>query len=249
MSQTTALIEQLKKCLRESNTTYADVARHLDLSEATIKRMFGQKNLSLDRLEAICQLIDMEISDVVGAMQQTRVLLSELDEQQEQEIVDSTELLLMLVCLVNHWTVDEFISVYKFEQTECVQLLARLDRLKIIELLPNNRVRLLLTPTFKWRDNGPIQRFFQQRVEAEFFKSRFALPTERLISVNGMMTESSNLKLQQRMQNLARDFTDSCDADADLPLDSRKGTTLVVAIRSWEYSSFAKYKRIKPKPQ
>lgn len=248
MSQTAALLDQLKKCLREANTTYADVARHLGLSEASIKRMFAQKNLSLDRLEAICSLIQLEISDLVGATTQSRVLLSQLNEQQEQEIVDSTELLLILVCLVNHWTIDDFMTIYDFKENECIKLLAKLDRLKIIELLPGNRVRLLLTPTFKWRDNGPIQRFFQQRVEAEFFKSRFALPTERLISVNGMMAESSNLKLQQRMQHLARDFTDSCDSDAQLPLNSRMGTTLVVAIRSWEYSSFAKYKRVKPKP-
>lgn len=248
MAQTAALVEQLKKSLRQTGKTYADVASHLDVSEATVKRMFSQKNLSLERLDAICGLMQLEITDLVKIMAETRSLLTELDIEQEQEIIESTELLLLLVCLVNHWTLEEFRSVYDFEETACVKLLAKLDRLKIIELLPNNRVRLLLSPTFKWRNNGPIQRFFQQRVEAEFFQSRFSQPTERLISVNGMMTDVSNHKLQQQMQNLAREFTDTCDEDAELPLETRLGTTMVVAIRSWEYSSFSKFKRKKPAP-
>jgi len=246
MAQTAALVDQLKKSLRQAGKTYADVATHLDVSEATVKRMFARKNLSLDRLDAICQLMQLEITDLVKLMAETRSLLMELEVEQEQEIIESTELLLLLVCLVNRWTVEEFLSVYNIKETTCVKLLAKLDRLKIIELLPNNRVRMLLAPAFKWRNNGPIQRFFQQHVEAEFFKSRFAQPTESLIAVNGMMTEASNRKLQQRMQNLTREFTDACDEDADLPLDTRIGTTMVVAIRSWEYPPFSKYKRKKP---
>ena len=243
MAQTGALIDQLKKSLRLANKTYADVGEHIGLSEASVKRMFAQKNISLERLDLMCELMEIEISDLVKSMEQSRTLLSELSDEQEREIVANAELLLVIICLANHWTMDEITKTYTISDTDCIQLFAKLDRLKVIDLLPENRIRLLLAPNFKWRNNGPIQRFFQESVEAEFFKSRFAQPTERLICVNGMISDSSNLALQTRMQRLATEFTDTCNSDAELPLDQRRGNTLVLAIRRWEYSSFDQLRR------
>lgn len=243
MAQTAALVDALKNALRSSQKTYADVAAHLRLSEASVKRMFAQRHFSLQRLDAICALLELEISDLVALMDESRTSLTELSELQEQEIVDSVELLLVLISLINRWTVADILNEYDLKETDVIKLLAKLDRLKIIDLLPNNRVRMRLAPTFKWRENGPIQRFFQQRVEKEFFKSRFSKPTERLICINGLMTDQSNASLQKRMQRLANDFHDCAQDDSNLPRSATYGTTMVLAIRRWEYSAFEKLKR------
>lgn len=238
MAQTPALFNALKKCLRTAGYTYADVGKQLELSEATVKRMFAQRNISLHRLDGICELLGMEFADLVRTMDEAESTLSELTEQQETEIVNSTELLLILVCLVNYWTVDEIRAHYDLDEHACINHLAKLDRLKIIDLLPMNRVRLRLAHNFKWRDNGPIQRFFLATVEQEFFKSRFTADTEKLICINGTLSDTSNATLQTRMQRLASDFTELCKDERQLPLSQRFGTTMVVAIRRWEYSKF-----------
>ena len=61
MTQTSALIDTLKKSLKTHQLTYALVAEKLNMSEANIKRMFASKRFSLDRLEEICQLMQMEL--------------------------------------------------------------------------------------------------------------------------------------------------------------------------------------------
>ena len=54
MAQSVALMDALKRELRARRITYARVAQHLDLSEATVKRLFAQNELSLQRIDATC---------------------------------------------------------------------------------------------------------------------------------------------------------------------------------------------------
>jgi len=74
MAQTSQLIDTLKKLLKRQGKTYADVAERLELSEASVKRLFSEKNVSLTRLDSICSLLDIEISDLVREMQQDNLI-------------------------------------------------------------------------------------------------------------------------------------------------------------------------------
>ena len=105
MPQTTDLLHTLKKLLKRHNKTYQDVALHLDLSEASVKRLFSEQNLSLQRLDAICNLMDLEISDLVREMRtEHNKPISELSYSQEKEIADDLHLLLVTVCVLNRWS-------------------------------------------------------------------------------------------------------------------------------------------------
>jgi hypothetical protein len=65
MSQTLHLITTLKRQLKARGVTYAQVAIHLKKSEASIKRQFSQLNFSLRTLESICDLIDLDVVELV----------------------------------------------------------------------------------------------------------------------------------------------------------------------------------------
>ena len=94
MPQTDQLIDALKRALKAHRMTYRDVARALDLSEASVKRLFSEKTLSLQRLDAICAMMDIEISDLVQSMNERSQGLLQLTEVQEREIAsDSNDLI------------------------------------------------------------------------------------------------------------------------------------------------------------
>ncbi len=245
MAQTQQLIDTLKKALKAHGKTYQDVARHLDLSEASVKRLFSEKSFSLQRLDQTCQMMEMEISDLVQMMNEgTRGLMQGLNLEQEQEIASDLELLLITVCALNRWTMTEMMEHFHLTEHRCINHLARLDRLGLIELLPGNRIKLRVSTNFKWQENGPIQRFFQEKLEADFFRSRFDKENERLIVVNGMIADSSNAVFQRKMEQLAREFDELNNDDVQLPLDKRKGTTVVLAIRQWGYGLFEPLRKV-----
>lgn len=244
MAQRTQLVETLKTALKAHGKTYADVAAYLKLSETSIKRLFSERNFSLQRLDEICRMMNMEISDLVQLMNESHAVhLSQLSEEQEAEIASDIGLLLVTVCVLNRWTLQEIVEYFHLSEPRCIGHLAKLDRLKLIELLPKNRVKLLIAPNFRWRENGPIQQFFLEKLGADFFNSRFNKQDERLIVINGMLADSSNVVLQRKMEHLAKEFEELNSDDAGLPLDQRNGVTVVLAVRRWAYGLFDDIRR------
>ncbi len=56
--------------------------------------------------------------------------------------------------------------------------------------------KFLASPHFKWLENGPIQQFFMDKLQSEFFSSSFDQPEEHLVVVNGMLS----VRLPRRFQ-------------------------------------------------
>ncbi|WP_370280876.1 helix-turn-helix domain-containing protein, partial [Pontibacterium sp.] len=150
MLQTSALVDTLKQQLKASGKTYADIATDLDLSEASVKRLFSERNFTLQRLEIICDAIGISFFQLVEKMSHQQQSLTQLTLDQEREVANDVVLLLIAVSVINGFSFEDLVSQYKISETECIQKLALLDRLKLIELLPGNRLRLLVSPNFTW---------------------------------------------------------------------------------------------------
>lgn len=243
MSQSQALIKTLKQVIRQQGKTYKDVAVALELSEASVKRLFAEKTFSLERFEKVCEFVGMDISELVLLMEQQAELITNLSFAQEKELVANVQLLLVAVCLLNHWRFDEIIATYDINQHQCIQLMAKLDRMKIIQLLPKNRVKRMVDRSFSWLPNGPIQRFYERNVQAEFFKSGFNGPGEYRVFINGMLSRQSNQEMVKKAQKLMQEFDHFHSQDETLSVDERFGTSIVLAMRPWEMAIFADLRR------
>lgn len=248
MAHAAALVEVLKRELKARGITYADLAPALRLSEASVKRMFSRQDFTLKRLDGICRHARIEFSDLARSLAREEALISQLTHEQEKEIVADRKLFLVAVCALNHVTFDQIVQRYDVSAAECVRLLARLDRLKFIELQPGNRIRLLVSRTFSWRPDGPIQRFFNEQAHNEFFDSRFDRNDEFMLVVNGMLSKTSSATVVERLKRIAREFSELHNDDVRLPLEQRSAMSVLVALRHWELAAFAELRR-KSQPQ
>ena len=241
MAQTSALLRALKKQLKAHGKTYADLGEALDLSEASVKRLFAEESFTVKRLEASCQFIGIKLEDLIRLMASEAPQLHQLTLHQETEIANDILLLIVAVSVINGYTMSDLLAQYRLTEHECIQKLAQLDRLKILELLPSNRIKLLISPNFRWLPNGPIQKFFLENVQQQFFNSRFEGDDEKLVVLNAVLSRASNIELQKKMQIFSREFNELMTADAALPMSERFGTTAVLAIRHWQYELFTEY--------
>ncbi len=239
MAQVAALVAALKAALKSSQLTYASVATALGISESSVKRKFSRQEFSLTELDQICSLSGIEFSELVKMMERRQDRLRTLTVEQEREIAEDMALLLVAVCVLNGWSYDNIIEFYVFKPHQLVQKLARLDRLRIIELQANNRIKLLVAPNFSWLPNGPIQRVFLRALQQDFFSARFEREDHELIVLNGMLCESSNAELRRKMDRFAREFDQLNQEDSTLPFARRQGYTVVLALRDWHYRKFA----------
>lgn len=238
MAQTNPIISTLKSLLKQRGLTYRDVAQTLGLSEARIKRLFAEQNFSLQRLDQVCQLLDIEISELVKEMEANQRRITELTFEQEHELAADVKLLLLAHLVINGWQFEDIISMYQLSRTETIRYLARLDRLKLIELLPNNRIKLRMSPKFAWRAGGPIQNYFTNYLLDDFFKNSFDGKDETFIFPSGALSSASREQINRRIKQLVQDFHSLNEHDRTLPFEERYSCSLILAFRPWRPDAF-----------
>ena len=243
MAQTSLILQTLKTCLKEQSVTYADIAESLSLSEASIKRLFSEKNISLQRLDDICKILGMEINDLTKRSELENQEIKELTEEQEVEFIKKPKLLFMAYMLLNDFDFKTVTNYYQIGELEGIQLLAHLDRIRFIDLLPGNRVKLLTSRNFRWRKNGAIENLFNKQIRKEFFQSNFSKQDELITFSGTMLSRASILLLHKKIEKLTNEINELAKQDANLPFDDRIGCGFVGAIKPWVYSEFLELKR------
>lgn len=238
MLQATSLVDSLKRELKARGITYADLATRINMSEASVKRMFSQKNFTLQRLDEILAAAQIDFRDVAMIAQDESRLISELSFAQEKEIIGDTKLFIVAVSVLNQLTLAQIVQTYRMTEAEVVQCLTRLDKIGIIELLPNNRVKLLISRTFRWIPNGPIQTHFREQAYSDYLDSQFDGDLELLRQVNVMLSKKSIAGLLDRMKQVAREFALQHQEDARLPFEERYAISFLLAARPWMPKSF-----------
>jgi DNA-binding Xre family transcriptional regulator len=243
MTTSARIIDSLKRQLKLRGITYKGLAERLGLSESAVKHMFSTGNFSLRRLDDVCAVLEFDIGDLVNISQSQEPKIEQLSDENEREIVADNRLLLVAYCLINYWTFDEIIERYDISPEAGIKYLRRLDRMKVIELQPGDRVRLLIANNFRWRENGAIEEFFRRNVQSEFFSHHFQDDSSVRIVKNGMLTSKSQKQLIEKLKATGELFDDTTWDERKLPANDRLGTTMVLAIRHWFFEGFRDLER------
>ena len=243
MTEASQLISTLKKQLKSQGMTYRDVARALKLSEPSVKRLFASGRFTVDRLVQVSNLLGYTLAELSKEAQAGQPRLSTLTDKQEREVVSDPRLLVVAVCALNHWAMDEIVATYRVSHAECIKYLLRLDKLRIIDLLPGNRIRINVSRDFNWLPSGPIKQYFQSRGLGDFLKSDFADEDETMAFTNGMFTDQALAQIQDELRRLRQKFAELHEASLSAPLSKRSGIGLLLALRKWEPADFAKLRR------
>ena len=243
MSEADQLISTLKKQLKSQGMTYRDVARALKLSEPSVKRLFASGRFTVERLVQISNLLGFTLAELSKEALAGQMRLSTLTEKQEREVVSDPRLLVIAVCALNHWTMDEIVEFYKVSVPECIKYLLQLDKLRIIDLLPGNRIRLNVARDFDWLPSGPIRQYFQSSGLNDFLKSDFSRTDETMTFVHGMFTDQALAQIADELRRLRQKFAELHEESLSAPLSKRHGVALLLAMRGWEPSDFARLRR------
>src|SRR5687767_9814778 len=78
MSEGKQLIDTLKAELRRRGFTYYDLVTVLDLSHASVKRLFAEHNFTLERVELICRFLGMGMAELFSIMEKKQNKLARL---------------------------------------------------------------------------------------------------------------------------------------------------------------------------
>ena len=243
MSTTADLVSALKHELKTAHMTYADLAAAMGMAESSVKRMLSKGDMPLSRIDAICRALKLDFADLARRVADAQPLLAQLTQEQERAVVADKKLLLVAICVLSQWTLEQITAAYRLTEAECIGYLAQLDRIGIIELRPLNRYRLKLAKAFRWRPHGPVMDYFRDNALLDYFSGGFDAAGEGLLLVHGSVSRSLAPSFMERMQRVAQDFAQQHLADQKLQDKDREGYNLLLAMRSWEFEAFGALRR------
>jgi DNA-binding Xre family transcriptional regulator len=241
MSATQALLRGIKSALRARKLTYRELAAAIGVSEATIKRDLSRGHFSLHRLDQFCDALQLSLNDLTQPIGGADVL-TQLSQAQEVALAGNPRHLVATYLLVNDWTFQEIIAAFRMDENELIDILLRLDKLRIIDYRPPHRIRKLTARNFSWRTDGPVHDFFVTRFAPEFLRSKFDEPGDVFRFAAGRLSADSLARFKGSLERLAAEFEELARNDARRS-GEREGCSAILAVRSWEFSEVTRMRR------
>ncbi len=243
MDEVSQTVGTVKRLLKAQGLTYRAVAQALDLSEASVKRVFSDESFTVERLARIARLLGYTLAELLAESANQVPALRTLTVEQEAKVVGDQKLLLVTVCALNRWTVAEITAEYRLTRAECLKYLLVLDRMGLIELLPGDRIRPRVARDFDWLPDGPIHRYFMEHALGDFLDSDFNQAEETLEFAQGLVTEAALAQLRLELRRLRARMAALHEESMAAPLAQRRGIGVVLALRRWEPEGFKRMRR------
>ena len=137
------------------------------------------------------------------------------------------------------WDFDRIKQSFDWSEPEVIKILTTLDKLKLIDLQPENKVKLLIAHNIHWRKNGPVKRRHAKRVFEEFLNDGFDQQDQFLdFEIVELSPASSNI-LKRKLQLLIKEINDLAAMDYLLKpgeTSGKKNTGIMLAMRPWVFS-------------
>lgn len=243
MSSVTSIIEAIKRQLRAQGITYQALARQLKVSEPTVKRDLARGDFTLSRLQQICGILGVTIADLANEEPSRELRITQFTDEQERALTADPKLVLVTYLLVNRWSLDDIAESIELSENDLVVLLLQLDKIGIVNFRPPRGVRLLTARNFSWRKDGPVHKFFLERVVPEYFRMRFDGAGDEFFFVAGSLSQASRARFKSALNRITAEFEELARQDARLPVSERDGCTAILALRDWQFSEFTRFRR------
>lgn len=243
MSQSRALVDALKRCLKSRGMSYRRLGEELGLSEPTIKRQFSRGDFTLARLERICGAVGIDFYELARMSRGGTDESDTLSDSQEQALARDPKLFTCFYLLLSGLSASRILRDYRYEEPELTRSLVQLDRLRLIELLPGNRVKLLTRRNVRWMRDGKLSRRYESEIKREFLEADFNGPFERARLLTGYVSKSSLKALSGKIDKLIGEFLELSDTDEAVSAESGEKIWMLVAYRPWVFSVVSRLRR------
>lgn len=134
-------IRALKSELKSSQVTYKDLAKALKITEAGVKKLLNKSDLSMNRAHQICNAIGVSVYDVMRASEEDSMHSKKFNEQQTSFFLENLTYFKFYMRLAyEQKSPEEIQNESNLSDKSLFRYLKKLDDLKLIQLLPANKV-------------------------------------------------------------------------------------------------------------
>lgn len=183
-----------------------ELAKQLGISLPTIKRWFAGRGVTFESVLMLLETLDMNLSDVeeMASLESTRTF--SYTTEQEEFFAARPQYLAYFDHLLAGLSPTAIAHKFCLSNRSTSKYLSALDRLKLIEHWPRDRVKMKTKGEPAWQKNGPLSRSLKDKAVAEFTSS--AKESIRLLLHN--YTPSDRKRIQDLLSDLSQ-IAGACD--------------------------------------
>lgn len=152
-----AVFLTLKEAMKAKGFTYSRLARKIGTSEVTIKRIFSQgQGCTLDRLFEICEAIGVSFFDIAALAKREEEVDYFLTHEQENHFAAKPAHFAIFKELLRGIPAHEIKKLWELDENRYFKILRSLEKLGLIDVLPENKVRLKVRGNIRMAHRGPL---------------------------------------------------------------------------------------------
>jgi transcriptional regulator with XRE-family HTH domain len=162
--------EALKALLKQRKISYIDLAAKLNVSLATVKRFLNREDLSLDRLLAICDEMDLKLEELMNEVRARETREAEkvyLTPEQEEFLVHDVRYFSYWNLLRNGRSPESIAKEFKLSSKSQEKYLRELEKMELVTVLPSGKVRAKQVST-PLNPGGPLYAKYLRKTTAAF---------------------------------------------------------------------------------
>lgn len=236
MSESAAFLEALKRCLKAKGVTYLALAQRLELSEASVKRIFAEGTLSLERIGQILEVLGMSFHDV-GKLSSSvsKRMPNELTYDQESVLAADPKLFAVFHLLLFGNGLKQILETYQISRKDAAHYLRILSDLELIEQR-GPLIKMLVGKTIIWRDDGPLRATYRGQILNEFLANTFDGIGEANYFVTRSLSPGSQAIISRKLELLRSEMDELSAVDNAALKGKTQVTALLVAVRPFSFS-------------
>lgn len=230
------VLTSLKKILKSKGINYELLAKKLDLSLPTIKRMFSKEDMNLSRLEDICDAAGIKLTDVFRLVETVSEGVSEeLSLEQEQYFYKNPSRFSYFDLLLNGMKIKQIEKIFKLSPAQTTKILRDLEKIGVIDWQSDFKVRLKTSTVIKLRNKGPLQKLFMENGVKDFLNSNFADTSEYQEFMTLRVSDKTYKKLGLQLKTLLAEIAREGEFENQTGIQT-ESIGIYLAIRHWNVS-------------
>lgn len=160
----------IKKELKARGIKYSELAKLMDTSEVTVKRMLNNANISLSRMMFLCELLNLDLTELLVPKGKTKPTQSFFTKGQDKAFFEEPKLWSYFVELFyNNKSPQEIEKEHALTSLSTYQYLRKLENLQLIQLNPKNNIDILVkAPIGFHKKSKVINRHINHMMEVSY---------------------------------------------------------------------------------
>jgi len=178
-------------------------------------------------------------------MDEDKERISSLTLEQEQFVMRNKKICLVALCTRNNISFNDILASFDISKSELYHAIAELEKIRLVELHPYDRIKFLPAPDFEWIPDGPIDTYFKKHMLNEFIHHTFHEECDMRMYLAGLLTQECKRELNRKLRKLVLEFNDLVNDSMAAPYSDKENIAFLFATCAWEAPFITQLRREK----